>query len=114
MGTSRRERDENDAQKPQGQQAGTATKSAPQKSPPKADQLPPWKVILHNDDVNDQLHVVETIIMLTSLGKTQAVRLMFEAHRTGQALLLTTHRERAELYQQQFASRKLLVTIEKA
>ena len=36
------------------------------------------------------------------------------AHNTGLALLLTTHRERAELYVEQFHSKKLTVTIEAA
>lgn len=93
-----------------------ASQDTPRKAPaPKPPaQLPPWKVILHNDHVNDQLHVVETILMLTSLNKPTAIRRMFEAHHAGRSLLLTTHRERAELYQQQFASRNLTVTIEKA
>jgi ATP-dependent Clp protease adapter protein ClpS len=39
---------------------------------------------------------------------------MMEAHTTGVALVLTTHRERAELYQEQFKSRRLTVTIEPA
>lgn len=92
----------------------TAPPPATKPSKPPSKPLPPWKVILHNDEVNDQLHVIETILMLTPLGKPLAIRRMFEAHRAGLALLLTTHHERAELYQQQFASRNLTVTIEKA
>jgi len=37
-----------------------------------------------------------------------------EADKTGVALLLTTHKERAELYQEQFTSKGLTVTIEPA
>ena len=37
-----------------------------------------------------------------------------EADQTGVALLLVTHKERAELYQEQFTSAVLTVTIEPA
>ena len=56
--------------------------------------------------------VIDSIVMLTPLNKQEAGLRMQEAHKTGVALLLVTHKERAELYQEQFASRKLTVTIE--
>jgi ATP-dependent Clp protease adaptor protein ClpS len=90
----------------------TATRPAPAK--PARKPLPPWKVLLHNDDENDFGHVIETIVMLTTLNEQEANLRANEAHRQGLSLLLTTHRERAELYQQQFASRNLTVTIEQA
>jgi ATP-dependent Clp protease adaptor protein ClpS len=73
---------------------------------------PPYKVILHNDDVNDMLYVVDTIFRLTPLSAEQAYRKMLEAHKTGLAVLLVCHKERAELYQEQFHSCGLTVTIE--
>lgn len=79
---------------------------------PPVDRMPLWKVLLHNDDVNDQVHVVESIVMLTPLGVDDAVEKMKEAHDTGVSLLMTTHLEKAELIQDQFTSRKLTVTIE--
>jgi ATP-dependent Clp protease adaptor protein ClpS len=90
----------------------TAVKSKPRTSPPKVDQLPPWEVLLHNDDLNDMGYVIETIIMLTTLKPECAIERMFEAHRTGVALLLSTHQEHAELLQEQFTSKELTVTIE--
>ncbi len=72
----------------------------------------PYKVILHNDDVNEMGYVVETINKLTPLNLQQAYEKMMEAHLTGQTLLLVTHRERAELYQEQFSSCTMTVTIE--
>ena len=75
-------------------------------------QLPPYRVLLHNDDQNDIEHVVRSIVQLTPLQKEEAVQRMVEAHKTGVALLLVTHQERAELYQEQFASLSLTVTIE--
>ena len=35
---------------------GTAT--ATRTAPPRVDRLPPWQVLLHNDDVNDMIYVV--------------------------------------------------------
>ncbi len=80
----------------------------------KPGKLPPWKVVLHNDDLNGMGDVVVTITMLTPLSQQAAVRRMLDAHSRGRTLLLTTHRERAELYKDQFASRGLTVTIEPA
>jgi ATP-dependent Clp protease adaptor protein ClpS len=100
----------------QQQQGATATKAAPKTTPkPKPPQpLPPWKVLLHNDDKNDMEYVVETIVSLTPLNQEAAVVRTLEAHETGVALLLTTHKERAELYRDQFGSKGLTVTIEAA
>lgn len=91
---------------------GAATKEQPQNKPPQP--LPPWKVLLHNDDKNDMLFVIESIISLTPLNEQAAVLRMKEAHDSGVALLLVTHKERAELYQEQFQTKGLTVTIEPA
>ena len=85
---------------------------APQKTPPR--MLPPFKVLLHNDDVNSLDHVVETIVELTHLNEQDAKLRTEEADKTGVALLLVTHKERAELYRDQFSSKGLTVTIEPA
>jgi ATP-dependent Clp protease adaptor protein ClpS len=85
-------------------------KSAPKRKPP--GHLPPWKVLLHNDDKNDMKFVVTTIVELTPLNEVEAKQRMKEADETGVALLLVTHKERAELYMDQFASKGLTVTIE--
>ncbi len=88
------------------------TKPVPTRRPPQL--LPPYNVLLHNDDSNEVLFVVETIVMLTPLNAQDAVEKMKEAHETGVSLLMTTHLERAELIQQQFSSRGLTVTVEPA
>jgi ATP-dependent Clp protease adaptor protein ClpS len=77
-------------------------------------KLPPYRVLLHNDDVNDMTYVVRTIMELVHLSLPIATQRMMEAHNRGLALLCVTHKERAELYVDQFASRKLTVTIEPA
>ena len=89
-----------------------SVKPSPVRKPPA--QLPPWKVLLHNDDVNDMQHVVDTLMELTPLGKQDAELRTVEANDTGVALILVTHKERAELYQEQFTTKQLTVTIEPA
>ncbi len=75
-------------------------------------ELPPYRVILHNDDVNTFDRVVAAIVKLTPLNREQAEQRTWEAHTHGRSLLLVTHKERAELYCEQFASRGLTVTCE--
>jgi ATP-dependent Clp protease adaptor protein ClpS len=89
---------------------GTATVTRP--APPRVDRMPLWKVLLHNDEKNDMGYVVETILELTTIGPQIALVKMLEAHKTGVALLVTAHREYAELLQEQFTSKRLTVTIE--
>ena len=89
-----------------------ASKPAPKTRPPQ--MLPPWKVLLHNDDKNEMMFVVTTIMELTTLNEQDAKLRTVEAHETGVALLVTTHKERAELYKDQFQSKGLVVTIEPA
>ncbi len=50
--------------------------------------------------------------MITPLNEQDAQLKTTLAHETGTALLLTTHRERAELYVEQLASRNLTATAE--
>jgi ATP-dependent Clp protease adaptor protein ClpS len=96
--------------------SSAATKSKPDKKrkpkrkPPQP--LPPWKVLLHNDDKNSMEFVIATIMELTPLGAEEALERMKEAHDSGVALLLTTHKERAELYKDQFETKGLTVSIE--
>ena len=92
----------------------TTTVAPPQAkpAPPKAKLLPPFKVLLHNDDVNDVEHVIRSILKLTPLSLEEALQKTLEAHHTGVSLLLVTHQERAELYCEQFATFQLTVTAE--
>ena len=96
--------------------AGVAVAVAPAKRPtptrrePK--QLPPYKVLLHNDDVNTFEHVIGSILKVTTIQAEEAVLKALEAHEAGVSLLLVTHKERAELYAEQFTTFQLTVTIE--
>lgn len=94
--------------------SGGATSAAVRPSPvrPKPDILPPWRVLLHNDDRNDMDYVVETIVRVVRLNRPSATRCMMEAHRKGCGQLVATHRERAEFIAEQLRSMRLVVTIE--
>jgi ATP-dependent Clp protease adaptor protein ClpS len=81
-------------------------------APPRVERMPLWKVLLHNDEKNEMGFVVEAILELTTISPQAALVKMLEAHKTGVALLITAHREYAELLQEQFTSKGLTVTIE--
>lgn len=93
-----------------------AVESVPKQipSPPRVDRLPPYRVLLHNDDVNSFEHVISSITEITHHGRAAAFKLTLEAHLRGVSLIAVAHRERAELYQDQFRSKSLTVTIEPA
>lgn len=86
----------------------------PRRDPPKPASLPPYKVLLHNDPVNEMGYVVRTIRELVGLTDPHAHLVMLTAHTRGVALLTVTHKERAELFVEQFKSKNLTVTIEPA
>ncbi len=94
-----------------GTQPAPETQVDPQQQP-RTRQLPPFRVILHNDDVNTFDHVIAAILKLTPLEPEEAIDRTIEAHETGASILLATHQERAELYVEQFASLRLTVTCE--
>jgi ATP-dependent Clp protease adaptor protein ClpS len=77
--------------------------------------LPPWSVILHNDDHNDMIYVVRSLVKcVPNLGATRATRIMLEAHNKGKAVVTTCPLELAELYRDRLESCGLTATIEKA
>lgn len=85
-----------------------AAKSKPSKP------LPPWKVLLHNDDINDARYVVRTVMNLVHVNFPTATDIMITAHTRGVATITLTHKERAELYRDQFRAKGLTATIEQA
>jgi len=98
------------------QKQSPVRRKAPNKRPtPKRNgALPQWHVILHNDEINTMLHVIQSIVTITPLTRGVATRCMRQAHAKGRSRLLTTHRERAELIRDQFTKRSLTVTLEPA
>ncbi|MCK4660629.1 MAG: ATP-dependent Clp protease adaptor ClpS [Phycisphaerae bacterium] len=102
----------NDGAQDVGHTAVAVPKRKPAPGKLKPGQLPQYKVLLHNDDVNTFDHVARSVFMLMPLQQEEAIQKTIEAHEAGVSLLLVTHLERAELYQEQFASLSLTVTIE--
>ena len=98
--------------------AASATQTAPVKRPRspsrKPRQLPLYRVLLHNDEVNTFEHVIASILRITTLTPEEAVMRTLEADENGVSLLLITHLELAELYRDQFTSTGITVTIEPA
>ena len=77
--------------------------------------LPPYAVVLHNDDHNDMAHVVRSLLRsVPSLTTEKATEIMFEAHNHGKARVIVCPLELAELYRDRLQSCNLTATIEKA
>src|SRR5437868_14660064 len=77
--------------------------------------LPPYLVILHNDDHNEMLYVVQSLLKaVPSLGTSKAVWIMLEAHNHGRAVVTKCPLELAELYRERLESFGLTATIESA
>ncbi len=74
--------------------------------------LPPWKVLLHNDEVHDMLYVVESLLKAVPLTVEEAIRIMLEAHETGTGLVIVCPQETAEYYQDRILTFGLHCTIE--
>jgi ATP-dependent Clp protease adaptor protein ClpS len=65
---------------------------------------PLWRVLIHNDDVTPMDFVVVVLTDIFSLPLHRAVRVMWEAHRTGVAHVTTEPLERAEFHVDQARS----------
>ena len=62
---------------------------------------PPYNVILFNDEEHTFDYVIELIMKLFAHAKPMAEALTWKIHNTGRAIVLTTHRELAELKREQ-------------
>jgi ATP-dependent Clp protease adaptor protein ClpS len=77
--------------------------------------LPPYRVVLHNDDVNDMTHVVRALLAsVPELTSERAIEVMLAAHTHGSAEVIVCYLERAELYRNRLEARGLTATIERA
>lgn len=97
-----------------GSGAAVAERPSVKPGPQRIDRLPPWQVLLHNDNQNELMYVVQAMIDVAMLRGQQAMSVVVEADKRGVALVCTTHREKAELLQEQLTSKGLTVTIEAA
>lgn len=99
---------------PKGAGTSVAAKPSRAKAAPVSKPLDQYKVLLHNDDVNEMMFVVQAIVQVVPMAAEQAFTVMAEAHQSGVALVAVTHLELAELYRERFQSKGLTATIEKA
>lgn len=77
--------------------------------------LPPYNVMLHNDDHHSMDQVVDALVKsVPSLIVEEAVGIMLEAHNSGVAIVITCPLEQAELYRDRIRTFGLGVTIERA
>ncbi len=79
----------------------------------KARLLPPYNVILFNDDYNEMLYVVAVLLRtINSLSRSEAGNIMLTAHLSGSAIVVTCPKEVAEHYQEQLLGYGLTAIIE--
>lgn len=77
--------------------------------------LPPYWVVLHNDDHNAMDHVVHALLVsVPELDAERAAEVMLTAHLRGEASVIACPLERAELYRDRLISHGLKATIRKA
>jgi len=75
--------------------------------------LPPWDLILHNDQVHWAHDVVDVLVQtIPGLAQQSAWDITWEAHLVGRALVISCPRELAELYQERLQGFGLTITIE--
>ncbi len=74
--------------------------------------LPPYRVVLFQNATRSMMAIVHAVMELLRFCKTEATHKMWQAHYDGRATLIVTHRERAELFVELFASRGIDVGIE--
>jgi len=75
--------------------------------------LPPYRVILFNDDYNDMDYVVLVLLhTINNLTRQEATRIMLTAHLKGNAIVVVCPKETAECYQERLLGYGLTATIE--
>jgi ATP-dependent Clp protease adaptor protein ClpS len=75
--------------------------------------LPPYKVIVHDDDYNEMNYVIFALVQaVNTLTMQEAERIMLTAHLTGRAIVAVCPKEVAEYYQERLLSYHLTATIE--
>jgi ATP-dependent Clp protease adaptor protein ClpS len=62
---------------------------------------PLHRVIIHNDDVTPMDFVIHVLTSIFALGTIQSIKVMWEAHTTGAAHVVTEPLERAEFHVEQ-------------
>jgi ATP-dependent Clp protease adapter protein ClpS len=71
-----------------------------------------FAVILLRNDSTELMQILRVIMELTHFCRDEATHKMWQAHHRGRSLVLKTHRERAELFVEQFAAKGVRATAE--
>lgn len=82
---------------------GTTTHTQPREET-RTRRIPPYHVILLNDDHHSAAFVIEVLCKVLGCPSEQAYQLMMEAHTSGRVILWTGPKEVAELKQEQVIS----------
>lgn len=90
-----------DANKPNSSTPTAKIKARPAKSKPKPRKLPPFNVILLDDDDHTYAYVIEMLQGVFGHSTENSYRMAKEVDETGRVIVLTTHRELAELKRDQ-------------
>ena len=78
-----------------------------------SETVPPYRVLLHNDDVNDMGHVVRALLeSVPELTTERAAEIMLETHLRDVAEVIRCPLERAELYRDRLETFGLTASIE--
>jgi len=76
--------------------------------------LPPFKVMLYNDDVNTMDHVVRVLMEVFHMTIENAFARMIEAHNDGATICKVEQKEVAEFHSEQLCSYSLCSDIQPA
>lgn len=80
----------------------TVSKPAPkERTKPRTQQLPPFNVILLNDDDHTYEYVILMLRRIFGHPETRGMQLAKQVDSSGRAIVLTTHKELAELKRDQ-------------
>jgi len=70
----------------------------------RVEKLPPWNVVLLDDDDHTYEYVIELMGKVFGYDSQRGYKIAREVDTAGRAICLTTHRERAELKRDQIMS----------
>ena len=84
------------AVKPKGEkQSKTKAKAKPKRKPPR--RLPPFNVVLLNDDDHTYEYVIEMLKKIFGYPEERGFKMAEEVDSSGRVIVMTTHKELAEL-----------------
>ena len=89
-------------EKPPAKEKAKAKPSTEKKE--KVDKLPPWNVVLLDDDQHSYEYVIEMLGKVLHHGQQMAFKMAQEVDEHGRVIVFTGHREVAELKREQLVS----------